>query len=994
MKNNFIKEYIKVIGYFLFIILFLLPNLSIAANKCSKYGYTVATINGINTNELEAKSNMIALDKILGFTQKDESINYQYFYNPTHGQIFDALDTANQIYFDQDSFNIEDADFANMLTDASAKLTTQKVLLVSHSQGNFYANTFYDAVADEPGGVPSMSIGVYGVATPASRVAGGGLYLTSDTDEMIIGTVAQFPLTNVLKSNIHINLNANDDPLGHDFSKIYLAYAGDRIVSDIKTSLDKLQNNNIQKENEGCIVPPKLTITQKIQGGVLAFVDPVSIPVQAITVNVAIGTYQVATAIGNSVLNGITTLASGVSSLAQSIFNNARNLAANNNTATAINAIEPSASTTEAPQNSTPETAKEKPKQVEKSSTPENVPAKSSTPISITRAEALPPPQNNIPTVVATSHGVTGTSSVSQAESETIQDENPVAPEPEPEPPAEENPIQPVADRIPPIISSLTLTPNSGSVGVGGTVTLTITADASNYVAGEIKMNNVMMTGFANIGNNNYTATYTVAQGDANRASGTVPVGVVLVDVAGNANTAYTTVATNNLVINGQISNSAIQVFPSFLSNGRFREDVILNCNPNGTDISTMYFVSDSGEYHFMNGGTNSISCPRGHQIFISKDSSFADFSGYQAGVGWYYFSIFPNGNQNTPSTFIRLHRNSAGIWSNSDVPPHGNIPTITTPAQAVNTDSITITGTALPNSIIAITGGMSVATGIATGGNYAIPVVLNQNTINDLSVTATDGAGNTSSEATVLITHDNIPPVISSVVGGGGPANVVLVGRTFSIIITADAPNYTINEFTINGIPATNIHESGTNYIGEHTVALGETDRSSGSVPVSIVLTDPAGNSNIAYTTPVGNDIIINGHYPVSVTQVAPTFDSNGKFTQDVVLPCITSSGYAEMYYIRDADSTFRVMNSASDSPYTVSCPNDHKTIISSGSSFEYFTGYREEVGWYYSAISIGDPKCDLYANDKVCVNDNVQSFVRLHRDVAGVWSDSDVIQ
>ena len=65
-----------------------------------------------------------------------------------------------------------------------------------------------------------------------------------------------------------------------NFSKIYLAYAGDRIVSDIKTSLNKLQNNNIQDVNSPCLNPPKLTLFQNLQGLALNIADPVSIPVQ------------------------------------------------------------------------------------------------------------------------------------------------------------------------------------------------------------------------------------------------------------------------------------------------------------------------------------------------------------------------------------------------------------------------------------------------------------------------------------------------------------------------------------------------------------------------------------------------------------------------------------------------------------------------------------------------------------------------------------------
>jgi len=87
--------------------------------------------------------------------------------------------------------------------------------------------------------------------------------------------------------------------------------------------------------------------------------------------------------------------------------------------------------------------------------------------------------------------------------------------------------------------------------------------------------------------------------------------------------------------------------------------------------------------------------------------------------------------------------------------------PSITTPVQTVNTNTIHIIGTAEADSDVSITGGASTAAGTATGGNYDITVTLTQNEVNNLSVTATDAASNQSSAATVDITHDNTPPTV-----------------------------------------------------------------------------------------------------------------------------------------------------------------------------------------------------------------------------------------
>ena len=245
--------------------------LSLTANAesvCSKNGYTVLTINGIFTNDNDALNNSYALKRKLLFPYKNEPITVDYVYNPTHAQgAIDVLDTIAQGYLNQKS----DYDLVEMLNSASAKVKTQKLLLVGHSQGNFYANNFYDKVADMEGGVPKQSIGIYGVATPASRVSGDGLYLTSDTDKVIAKLVGS--AKKIMPPNTHINYSNNEDLWGHDFYKIYLTHNGDKIVGDIKTSLDKLKTNDIQSLNNPCLSPVKISLAHKITGVALAITD-------------------------------------------------------------------------------------------------------------------------------------------------------------------------------------------------------------------------------------------------------------------------------------------------------------------------------------------------------------------------------------------------------------------------------------------------------------------------------------------------------------------------------------------------------------------------------------------------------------------------------------------------------------------------------------------------------------------------------------------------
>jgi hypothetical protein len=303
---------------FLYIIsLLLIPSLSHASfvvGKCSADGYTIATINGIFTDKEGAEENMDELRKISGPNWRGQEIDYQYLFNPTHlAGLADLIDAVKQGLFDQKS----DYDLVEMLNDASQKVTTQKVLLVAHSQGNFYANNFYDKVASQEGGVPSQSIGMYGVASPANRVAGGGKYLTSDTDNVIAAMVARY--IKILSPNIHIPLSGNIDGNGHNFSDVYLKYQGNRIVSDIKSSLDKLKNNDEQESDAPCISPLELSMIHKIEGLILAIADPTANFTKKVAVNTISTSYKIASAIGNGVLGGVNIVANSISSFTKNI---------------------------------------------------------------------------------------------------------------------------------------------------------------------------------------------------------------------------------------------------------------------------------------------------------------------------------------------------------------------------------------------------------------------------------------------------------------------------------------------------------------------------------------------------------------------------------------------------------------------------------------------------------------------------------------------------
>ena len=94
--------------------------------------------------------------------------------------------------------------------------------------------------------------------------------------------------------NTHIDLQKNDEP-GHSFSDVYLKYRSSRIVSDIKSSLSQLKENEIQSKYSLCISPQKISLSHRISGAIISSSD----------------------FIVNSTMNILTSLGSTITSLAK-----------------------------------------------------------------------------------------------------------------------------------------------------------------------------------------------------------------------------------------------------------------------------------------------------------------------------------------------------------------------------------------------------------------------------------------------------------------------------------------------------------------------------------------------------------------------------------------------------------------------------------------------------------------------------------------------------
>ena len=120
---------------------------------CSPNGYTVITINGVFTNKDGAIKNRDKLKDLLDEPFNNQPLTIDFLHNPSHlAGLGDLVMSAYQKVFDNET--VKDYDLVEMLKDASAKVKTQKLLLVAHSQGNFYANSFYDTVVGKKAAFP------------------------------------------------------------------------------------------------------------------------------------------------------------------------------------------------------------------------------------------------------------------------------------------------------------------------------------------------------------------------------------------------------------------------------------------------------------------------------------------------------------------------------------------------------------------------------------------------------------------------------------------------------------------------------------------------------------------------------------------------------------------------------------------------------------------------------------------------------------------------
>jgi len=220
-------------------------------NNCEPEKFRVVFNNGELTTPKQAFTALNELALNLGHSHADQGITYDLAYNYSDDAFKQVLQTSDQrlwyVNLAQQVYNWKYQVNTPELNEHVQKyreaiLHGQKVLVVSHSQGNFYTNLARQMLINQKPAIAMKAFGIFGVATPANYV-GKGAYLTNHLD-IITSLPSSLPANWTLR---RIDSGKIVDNIGsipaHRFSETYLSPYYDirpEVIKGIKQELSKL----------------------------------------------------------------------------------------------------------------------------------------------------------------------------------------------------------------------------------------------------------------------------------------------------------------------------------------------------------------------------------------------------------------------------------------------------------------------------------------------------------------------------------------------------------------------------------------------------------------------------------------------------------------------------------------------------------------------------------------------------------------------------------
>lgn len=265
---------LKSVMIVLFIIFLSSPVMAQQTNLCGNKDTAVFFGNGITTTLRGALQDKLVLQSALSAGMTEEERNTYSFdvaYNPTGGALLDIFESARQdLVTDASEFwryflellpmpdSLRDRISNRIVSELSEIVNTdslanhvaiykrnilegKKVLLVSHSQGTFYANQAYSSLTS----TERQSFGIVSAALMDSYVAGGNPYVTLLTDLAVALVRAAKVAANLPQPRLPnvTNASLSDDFWHHSFRKEYMmngSNSRDMIISAARNTISGL----------------------------------------------------------------------------------------------------------------------------------------------------------------------------------------------------------------------------------------------------------------------------------------------------------------------------------------------------------------------------------------------------------------------------------------------------------------------------------------------------------------------------------------------------------------------------------------------------------------------------------------------------------------------------------------------------------------------------------------------------------------------------------
>lgn len=255
----------------LLIIGLLFSPLILASAQCipPSAGTVIYFGNGINTSMISAKASLDRLTKELGNDNNGEELKYSLAYNETEGMALDLVQASEQQAIQIDSrlmlwlngaglapdwFSTWYQNYLARRTVVVAEevvehanyylndiLEGKKVVVVSHSQGNFYVNEAKQLLARQLSSDKMSSFAIFGVAVPSDNIGGSrSPYLTNHRD-----FIQKVPLSMPINWKLHRSDRTDAEDVGaiqaHLFNATYISADFDikpALIAGIKTQIE------------------------------------------------------------------------------------------------------------------------------------------------------------------------------------------------------------------------------------------------------------------------------------------------------------------------------------------------------------------------------------------------------------------------------------------------------------------------------------------------------------------------------------------------------------------------------------------------------------------------------------------------------------------------------------------------------------------------------------------------------------------------------------